>query len=384
MDDIFVSENEIEAKVETIAAQHQNHTLHMYIDITGDLVCGTLLSQIMYWFSNGKNGKTKLRVFKDGHFWLAKQRGDWYDEVRITKRQYDHAIKELKKRNLVILAKYKFDSLPTIHIRPNYDIINDEIKKWKNIVRNGVINNDVNFALREEYECKLIRTPKNKDEENERDEQIGNNEKRKSQRNNEKCKTGITKPVTLLTVTTNNDYSITGNTDINAFNSNELKDNINAFRDGRKDEVEKIPYIDPDNCTQQELLQHIRCRAKKFLDKHGESTHAIVDELSKIIEYFYQKYRDVFGKSYNILSDKAFENVVVKFLYPSELLAENEIYYFDAYKKMIDRYFQTDFGKNSGYSHVELSLPHFMSDTIRENMAMNTLPLDNMGSAWSS
>lgn len=167
-------------------------------------------------------------------------------------------------------------------------------------------------------------------------------------------------------------------------NTEKLNTNINAFRDGRKEVGKKTPYISPDTCTKEELTNHIHNRVQKFLAKHGGEDLEKVDELSKIIEYFYRKYRDVFGESYIILSDKAFEGVVVKFLYPSELLAENEIYYFDAYKKMIDRYFQTDFGKNSGYSHVELSLPHFMSDTVRENMAMNTLPLDNMGSAWSS
>ena len=174
------------------------------------------------------------------------------------------------------------------------------------------------------------------------------------------------------------------NTNINAFNSKELKDgSINAFCNVTKSGEQKTPYIIPDTCTEEELANHIRCRVQKFLAKHGENDPEKIDELSRAIEYFYQKYRDVFGESYTILSDKAFEGVVVKFLYPSKLLAENEIYYFDAYKKMIDRYFQTDFGKNSGYGYVDLSLPHFMSDTVRENMAMNTMPLDNMGSAWS-
>ena len=174
------------------------------------------------------------------------------------------------------------------------------------------------------------------------------------------------------------------NTNINAFNSKELKDeSINAFCPGQKDREEKIPYINLNVCTQQELHQHILRRAEKFLEKHGENNTETVDELTKTIEYFYQKYQDTFGESYTILSDKAFEGIVVKFLYPSELLGKNEINCYEYYKKMIDRYFQTDFGKNSGYAHVELSLPHFMSDTIRENMAMNSIPMDALGCAWS-
>lgn len=174
------------------------------------------------------------------------------------------------------------------------------------------------------------------------------------------------------------------NTNINAFNSKELKDgSINAFCNVTKSEEQKTPYISPDTCTEEELANHIRCRVQKFFAKHREKDPEKADALSKTIEYFYQKYRDTLGESYTVLSDKAFEGVVVKFLYPSELLAENEIYYFEAYKKMIDQYFQTDFGRNSGYGYVDLSLPHFMSDTIRENMAMNTIPLDNLGDAWS-
>lgn len=174
------------------------------------------------------------------------------------------------------------------------------------------------------------------------------------------------------------------NTNINAFNSKELKDgSINAFCNVTKSGEQKTPYISPDTCTEEELANHIRCRVHKFFAKHREKDSEKADALFKTIEYFYQKYRDTLGESYTVLSDKAFEGVVIKFLYPSELLSKNEVYYFDEYKKMIDQYFRTNFGRNNGYTHVDLSLPHFMSDTVRENMAMNTMPLDNMGSAWS-
>lgn len=186
VDFISVSEKEIEEKVKFLSSVKCNHTPHMYIDITGDLVQGTLLSRIMYWFSADKNKKSKVRVFKDGYFWIAKQRRDWWKEIRITERQYDKAIGELRKKGFVELAKYKFDSMPTIHIRPNYDNINSATKKWENQLREEIV-----------AEC-----------ENElQNEGNGNNIKCNSHGNYTKCETGITQESNLLTSITNKDYT---------------------------------------------------------------------------------------------------------------------------------------------------------------------------------
>lgn len=185
VDFISVSEKEIEEKVKFLSSVKCNHTPHMYIDITGDLVQGTLLSRIMYWFSADKNKKSKVRVFKDGYFWIAKQRKDWWEEIRITERQYDKAIGELKKKGFVELGKYKFNSMPTIHIRPNYDNINSATKKWENQLREEIVA---------EYESEL------------QNEGNGNNIKCNSHRNYTKCETGITQESNLLTGITNKDY----------------------------------------------------------------------------------------------------------------------------------------------------------------------------------
>ena len=64
----------------------------VYVDVSGDLIAGLLLSQIIYWHLPSKDGKSKLRVHKKDKTWLAKQRSDWWDEIRITPKQYDRAI----------------------------------------------------------------------------------------------------------------------------------------------------------------------------------------------------------------------------------------------------------------------------------------------------
>ncbi len=89
-----------------------------YIDIAGDLVAGVLLSQIIYWHLPSKQGNnTKLRVKKDGEMWLAKGREDWWDECRITARQFDRAINILIDKGIVEKKIYRFDGSPAVHIR---------------------------------------------------------------------------------------------------------------------------------------------------------------------------------------------------------------------------------------------------------------------------
>lgn len=179
----MLSENEIQTKVNFLSSARCNHTFHKYIDITGDLIEGTLLSRILYWFAPSKDNKSKVKIYKDGEYWIAKQRKDWWEEIRITERQYDKAIKSLVKKEFVITAKYKFNSMPTIHIRPNYDVINAEVKKWEENIRQEVIAEDRGQELHKQADG-----------------------------NDTKCNSGMPQDATLLTGITNNNYE-TGITD---------------------------------------------------------------------------------------------------------------------------------------------------------------------------
>lgn len=101
----------------------------IYIDIAGDLVAGILLSQIIYWHLPGKNTDTKLRINKEGKMWLAKGREDWWDECRITARQFDRAINILINKGLIEKKIFKFKGTPQVHIHLHVDVLLDEIKK---------------------------------------------------------------------------------------------------------------------------------------------------------------------------------------------------------------------------------------------------------------
>lgn len=101
-----------------------------YVDITGDLITGLILSQIMYWYTPDSEGKTKLRVKKKGELWLAKSRTDWYKELRVSPKLADKAIKRLLELGLIEKKLFKFCGTPTVHIRINTDEINKKIDEW--------------------------------------------------------------------------------------------------------------------------------------------------------------------------------------------------------------------------------------------------------------
>ena len=102
----------------------------IYIDINnGNLHDGLLFSQIMYWHGyNRETGKSRLRVFKDGYYWVAKRYQDWWNECRINERTARSALSRIEKRGLITTKTYKFNSSPTKHIRINWEEFEKKIK----------------------------------------------------------------------------------------------------------------------------------------------------------------------------------------------------------------------------------------------------------------
>lgn len=107
-----------------------------YVDMTGDLISGLLLSQIVYWFTPDKNGKSKLRVTYKGKKALAKSRNEWFEEIRITEKQYDKAIKRLEELKIVEVVNSMFNAKRTPFI-----MLNDD--KFLELYRSNLINTSV-------------------------------------------------------------------------------------------------------------------------------------------------------------------------------------------------------------------------------------------------
>lgn len=93
----------------TLEAIEQTSYKHLYVDICGsDLIAGILLSRIVYWFGSSKrNGEIRTRILHNEKRCIVKKRCDWYDECRITDRQFDRAIKILKEKDLISVEIHK-------------------------------------------------------------------------------------------------------------------------------------------------------------------------------------------------------------------------------------------------------------------------------------
>jgi hypothetical protein len=89
----------------------------VYIDMAGDVIAGLMLSQIIYWHLPNDQGQSRLRVYKDDCYWLAKGYGDWWDECRLTVDQARRALKILQDKGLVVTVLKHFNGVPTVHIR---------------------------------------------------------------------------------------------------------------------------------------------------------------------------------------------------------------------------------------------------------------------------
>lgn len=179
------------------------------------------------------------------------------------------------------------------------------------------------------------------------------------------------------TLNTNNENSSV--TDKHAFPPKGEKEDSHIYASFPEEKEEPIPrkesrYI-PDDYTEQQLIEHI----KPVIDNRIEEEYTETDNptvpytIMPIIVEFYREYEDRLHKKHRILSDKAYENIVDRYMMPPDAMIESDARDFETYRKMIERYFEVDYNKRGNYIwDVELSISHFMSDEIRANLYMQT------------
>lgn len=166
------------------------------------------------------------------------------------------------------------------------------------------------------------------------------------------------------------------NTNINASNSKELEDDINA---SFSEEKERVPYLDMNNCTSDEIKIHYVIRCKRIAKNHNIADTKKIDDVASTIEYFCQQYYETFNEHHPILSDRALERVFINFCFPPELLYEYNITAYEDYKELIDRYFTTGYGKYRLSGVVpDYSISHFMSEEILTNLCKNAFNIPHV------
>lgn len=102
----------------------------VYIDICGgNLYDGLMLSQVIFWHGkNRETGQPRLRIFRDGHYWLAKTYEDWWDECRVKERVARECVARLEKTGLIVTKVFKFKGAPTKHIRMDWNAFESAIR----------------------------------------------------------------------------------------------------------------------------------------------------------------------------------------------------------------------------------------------------------------
>jgi len=129
-----------------------------YVDITGDVLAGLLLSQIVYWnLPSKKNGSKRCGDY------LIKKREDWYDEIRLTPRQIDRVMKILIAKGIVDVKVQKsviYNGTPVHHIRLNIDILVELINKHLNsAVVSTSPNGEISLSTSPNGEISLSTSP---------------------------------------------------------------------------------------------------------------------------------------------------------------------------------------------------------------------------------
>jgi hypothetical protein len=83
-----------------------------------DVMAGLMLSQIVYWHLPSKiTGDSKLRICKDGMWWLSKSHREWTLECGLSRKQSSRCLALLEARGLITTKVFAFNTAPTIHLR---------------------------------------------------------------------------------------------------------------------------------------------------------------------------------------------------------------------------------------------------------------------------
>lgn len=131
-------------------------------------------------------------------------------------------------------------------------------------------------------------------------------------------------------------------------------------------------YIPPDY-TKEQLREHIKPIVENEVKQYIEDMDAkfpddTAETFANILCLFCERYKERFGENHYVMPDKTLKSAVRRYLEPPEEM--DGVFSLEEYAELIDLYFKTDFNKRGNYGgEVILSFPHFMSDTIRGNLA---------------
>jgi hypothetical protein len=96
-------------------------TVHM----TGRAEAALVLSQLCYWASTDPNGRCRMRIFRDGLFWVAKTAHQLGEEVGLRPRQVRCALDRLLQLGVVVKRNWVFAGRRMLHLRLDEEVFSE-------------------------------------------------------------------------------------------------------------------------------------------------------------------------------------------------------------------------------------------------------------------
>lgn len=335
--------------------------------ITGDFRKAIILNQFIYWSERvsdadkfiekeneiaKSNGKEERELF---YGWIYKTAEELSEEVMLGLsasqiRRYINDLVDLKYISKRTNPNYKWDR--TLQYRVNLVNIAKSLKK------KGYPLSDYKIEIPDDdlsntHSCTINDEP-------------GENQSQSSER-----------AIPDTTTDTTNRDCVSENTDKYALEDEKQSSKGNIYASVPEEQEDYTSqkqnrYI-PQDYTEEQLIKHIKQPICDYMKKEygGMASEEMSDELIKIVMSFHRKYEGQYGKRHRVLSDKAYENIVDRYMNPPEEMTDD--YSIETYEAMMERYFEVDYNKRGNYKgNITLGLSHFMSDSVRNNLYCQT------------
>lgn len=160
------------------------------------------------------------------------------------------------------------------------------------------------------------------------------------------------------------------NTDNKAFSKEKVnyKDYKALFEKRVARDETKLPY----NYNKKEFDDFIREKVNQIITDIDPEEISASGKVSKIISAFYDEYVKKRGERHPILSDAAYTSVVIKLLQPiQDIIEKDYVLNVERYQLMIERFFDTDYGKHSG-NRTDYRISYFFQDAVQRNLMYKT------------
>lgn len=158
------------------------------------------------------------------------------------------------------------------------------------------------------------------------------------------------------------------NTDHNA--STVVEENYKAFFSEKEKKILELPPL-PYEYQQEEFDKFIYVKIYNIiLQIPGVNSEDLekAGAITEIISYFHKKYLERTGERHPIMKDSVYESIVRKMLNPIDAIIGLDVFMdVDSYKRMIDRFFSTQYGKKSG-NIIDYRIGYFFGDKVLERL----------------